>query len=426
MKPSRIAVLSLGGALLAGGMAAFLIGITHAPTGRSVESTTPMAIAQQVSIVDAGKYLVAAGNCTSCHTRLGGAQFSGGLPIRTPFGTIYSSNITPDMQTGIGQWSAEDFRRAMHDGLGRGGRQLYPAFPYPSFTKLSDEDVDAIYAYMRTLAPVRYSPPVNDFLLRQRWGMVFWNWLSFKPGRFTSDGARSKEWNRGAYLVEGLGHCSACHSPRNLLMAELSNKAYSGGSFMHEVPTGQVRRWSGVNLTSSKAGLAAWSLEDLAAYLKNGVSMRAGTFGPMNDVIVNSLRNLTSADVRAMATYIKALAPESSNNLPDAQQEGAAGAVIYKDRCEHCHLRSGRGGIFNGPPLAGSAVVVADDPASLINVILYGPDAPKEISLGLWETMKPYADVLSDIELAAVANFVRNAWTNRGRAIKPGDVAKQR
>ncbi len=376
--------------------------------------------------LERGKYLTDAGNCMSCHTRPGGAPFSGGVPFATKMGTIYSSNITPDEDTGIGKWQIEDLRRAMHDGIGAGGRRLFPAFPYTSFTKVSDADIDAIYAYLRTLQPVRYTPPANDFLFRQRWGMMFWNLLFFRSGRFEPDAKQSPEWNRGAYLVEGLGHCDACHSPRNIFMAEKARQAYSGGTFPEKVTGRHIRSWSAVNLTSSKTGLAAWSMDNLAKYLKTGFSPRAGTFGPMNDVIDNSLKNLSPEDIHAMAVYLKSLPPLESSEAVPPEAAVKAGAEIYRDHCEECHMSSGRGGIFNAPPLAGSAVVQANDPASLINILLYGPDEPKDISFGAWETMKPYKDVLSDAEIAAVSNYIRGSWKNRGSAVMPADVARQR
>jgi mono/diheme cytochrome c family protein len=352
--------------------------------------------------------------------------FAGGLGFTTPLGSIYSSNITPDNDTGIGRWTGADLRRAMHEGIGRGGYHLFPAFPYPSFTRVTDADVDAIYAYLHTVPAVRHTPPANSLLFRLRWGMSVWNWLFFKPGRFQPDSKQSAEWNRGAYLVGGLGHCDACHTPRNLFLAEIDGRAYAGGNFIDRVSDDQMRRWSAVNLTSAHSGLAAWSLDNLTRYLKGGFAPRAGTFGPMNDVIVNSLRNLSSDDIHAMATYLKSLPPRGDSTATVPASAVSAGAGIYKDRCEECHGSSGRGGLFNGPPLERSAVVQDDDPATLINVVLYGPTLPKGISFGAWETMKPYRDVLSDNEIAAVANYIRGSWGNRARQISPSEVAKQR
>jgi alcohol dehydrogenase (quinone), cytochrome c subunit len=406
-------------------LAALLVVVILHPTHIGVESP-PMKAGSSDVLIERGKYLAAAGNCASCHSRPEGAPFAGGVPFATPFGTIYSTNITPDSDTGIGKWTVEDLRRAMHEGIARGGVYLFPAFPYPSFTKVSDEDVEAIYAYLRSLAPHRQSAPANGILLRQRWAMRIWNWLFFRPGRYVPEPTRSDEWNRGAYLVEGLGHCGACHTPRNVFMAEITSQKYSGGLLQDNVAMNRLRRWSCINLTSAKEGLAAWSLNDLSTYLKAGFAARAGTFGPMNEVIVSSLSRLTSEDVRAMAVYLKGLPPhEHADGEITAKQIGT-GEEIYRSRCEKCHLKSGRGGLFNGPPLQGSAIVQARDAASLINITLYGPDTPKDISFGAWESMQPYLEILDDSEVAAVVNYVRASWGNRGGPVSASDVAKQR
>jgi mono/diheme cytochrome c family protein len=394
-----------------------LLPCTASPT----EDASPMdrSIAQ-------GKYLTDVGNCFSCHTQPGAAPFSGGVRFKSPFGVIYSSNITPDRDTGIGSWSAEDLRGAMHEGVAAGGHRLFPAFPYTSFTKATDTDVRAIYAYLRTVKPVRYSPPANGFLFTQRWTLTVWNSLFFEEGRFSPSAAQSAEWNRGAYLVEGLGHCGACHTPRNALMAEAADKALEGGVLEERVAPGKFRRWSAINLTSAKTGLVSWSVDALAKYLQTGYSARAGTFGPMNEVIANGLMKLTPQDARAMAVYLKSLPGREYSGERVSPDQIKAGEPIYKKRCEKCHLASGRGGIFTGPPVAGSAVVQSDDPASLINIILYGAEAAEDVALGGWETMKPYGDVLDDAQVAAVSNYVRGSWGNRARPVGPTEVAQQR
>jgi mono/diheme cytochrome c family protein len=351
--------------------------------------------------------------------------FTGGVPFHTPFGVIYSTNITPDSKTGIGRWSFDDLRRAMHQGIAPGAR-LFPAFPYTSFTRVSDADVGAIYAYLRTVKAVGYSPPHNDVAFTQRWALKFWNLLFFKEQRFSPNPAQSAEWNRGSYLVEGLGHCSACHSPRNIFMAEVADSAYQGGVLQDAVARGKFRRWSAVNLTSAKNGLASWSVEDLAKYLHTGVSRRAGTFGPMNEIIVNSLKQLMPQDTHAMAVYLKSLPVREDAGESVSPAQIAAGVQLYKDRCEKCHAASGRGGMFTGPPLAGSAVALAEDPSSLINVILYGPASPANVSFGGWEAMKPYGEVLDDSQIAAVSNYVRGSWGNRAGAISAREVSQQR
>ena len=376
--------------------------------------------------VERGKYLTDAGNCYSCHTKPGGAPFAGGVGFDTPFGTIYSSNITPDRATGIGEWTAFDLRSAMHQGTAKDGSHLFPAFPYTSFTRVTNQDVDAVYSYLRTLKPIRYTPPSNGSLFSLRRPLALWNEIFFQDGRYMPTAAQSAEWNRGAYLVEGLGHCSACHTPRNKFMAEDSTKSYAGGTLSAEVASGKTRAWSAVNLSSAKTGLAAWSVTDLTKYLQTGFSARGGSFGPMNEVILNSLRNLRGDDVHAMAVYIKSLPARDYTGSEVSPEQVKAGEPIYKDHCQKCHSSSGRGGVLAAPPVAGSAVVQADDPASLINVILYGPEVSKGIPTGAWETMQSYGDVLDDTQIAAVANFLRGSWGNRGAAVASSEVTRQR
>jgi alcohol dehydrogenase (quinone), cytochrome c subunit len=376
--------------------------------------------------IERGRYLAAAGNCVSCHTRPGGAPFAGGVPFETPFGTIYSTNITPDAETGIGSWAAKDLERAMHEGIAADGSRLFPAFPYTSFTKVTAADVADIYAYLRTLQPVRYTPPGNGALLWMRWPLALWNRMNFTPGRFAADPRQSAEWNRGAYLVEGLGHCSACHTPRDRTLAEIPQRAYEGGVMQGEVAPGKSRRWFAVNLTSAKHGLGSWSVADLTKYFQSGFSAKGGTFGPMNEVIVNSLKHLTVEDLRAMAVYVKSLEGPAYSGEIVSPQLAAEGAELYKKRCEKCHGDSGRGGFFTGPPVAGSAVVQGEDPSSLINIILYGPSVPKDMKFGAWETMAAYGDVLDDAEVVALSNFMRGSWGNRASPVSLEQVASQR
>jgi mono/diheme cytochrome c family protein len=395
--------------------------------GQPVGNSAPAAaIPNTTDLVARGKYLAAAGDCVSCHTRHGGEAFAGGVGFETPLGTIYSSNITPDTATGIGTWTAADLRKAMHEGIGRGGKRLFPAFPYTSFTKVSDQDVDAIYAYLRTLKAVRYSPPDNGIMFTQRWAMTLWNALFFEPARFKPDAKQTVEWNNGAYLVQGLGHCGSCHTPRNTLLAEENDQAFAGGTLNDAVAPNKVRPWFAINLTPAKNGLASWSVDDLAKYLKTGYSARGGAFGPMVDVIANGTMQLTSEDVRAMSVYLKSLPPQQTQKLTAVAEQTKLGGAIYKDRCDKCHMSSGRGGFLTGPPLAGSAIVQAVDPTSLINIILYGQGTPKNLPSSTWETMKPYADVLSDDEVAAVSNYVRAIWKNQAPSVTSQDVARQR
>jgi mono/diheme cytochrome c family protein len=390
-------------------------------------SGTDKSLASDAALVERGRYLVLAGNCASCHTRPGGAPYSGGVAFETPFGRLYSSNITADRVHGIGNWSLGDLKRALHEGVSARGHLLFPAFPYPSFTKTTDEDVKAIYAYMQTVAADAYERPPNSFLLKQRWGMAIWNRLFFRPGRFKPDATQSAEWNRGAYLVDALGHCGACHTPRNVFMAEIPEKAYQGAVIPEHVAADRVRDWSAIDLTSAPSGLKEWTVTGLTKYLHTGFSPRAGSFGPMNEVIANSTSKLTEEDAQAMSMYLKGLpADKVAEATPPNAEVLKPGEPLYRDRCAKCHGDAGRGGMFQGPPLYASAVVRASNPASLINAILYGAAPPEGITLGAWETMKPYADVLADVDVAAVATYVRGKWGTQASEVTAVMVAKQR
>jgi mono/diheme cytochrome c family protein len=389
--------------------------------------------ALDVSLVRRGRYLAIAGDCISCHTRAEGAPFAGGLAFHTPFGTVYSPNITPDPQTGIGGWSEVEFGRALRQGIGKNGEHLYPVFPYPYFTKISDSDVGALYAFLRAIPAVKYAAPVNDmtFPFGQRALLRVWKSLYFREGRFSADGAKSAEWNRGAYLVEGLGHCSACHSPRNYLGGEKTDELMTGGVYQESLDDRPID-WSAVNLTSGKNGLQSWSLQDLTNYLKLGYSAHASVHGPMISVVMNSTRNLTREDDEAIATYLKATAPNRQNDSrPPAEHLVSTGETLYSIHCGTCHLPTGLGSDSTAPPLAGSSVVLTPNPASMINIVLRGPVLPDqppsaEWQNRKWQSMPAFGEKLSDEEAAALLSYVRSAWNNNEGAVTVEQVAKQR
>ncbi|MFK7865367.1 MAG: cytochrome c [Pseudohongiellaceae bacterium] len=380
-----------------------------------------------------GEYLAAAGNCVSCHTNGDDKLFSGGLAFETPFGTIYSTNITPDSETGIGRWSLEDFSKAVRLGEAPDGKHYYPVFPYTAFAKINDEDVAALYAYFKTIPPVRSTAPENDlgFPYSQRWALGSWKWMYHDASPFEPQGSQSEEWNRGAYLVEGLGHCSMCHTPRNFLGANDVDLAMTGGNYMTRVE-GKLSAWSAPNLTSADAGLALWTVEDITDYLKLGVSHRAGVFGPMNEVVLNSTRHLSEEDVRAMAVYLKSLpANAQDSGEPATADVMRAGSVQYDIHCGSCHLPTGEGSPEQGPPLIGSPVVLDADPASLINITLYGAQTPhvspsEEWAARTWIRMEPFENLLDDEQVAAVLSFIRGTWGHEAGAVTPEQVAAQR
>lgn len=399
-----------------------------------------------------GHYLVNAGDCISCHTRPGGETFAGGLALATPFGTIYSANITPDPESGIGRWTEEQFTRAMRQGIAADGSRLYPAFPFPEYTKVTDEDVHAIYAYLKSLTPVKYTPPQNhmSFPFSQRSLIAIWDTLFLKDQRYQSDSSKSAEWNRGAYLVQGLGHCGACHTPRNAMGAEKDGLAFTGGVYndgitesVHEteietMDEDYIRPWAAVNLTSSSRGLAAWSVEDLAAYLKTGHNERAGATGPMLEVVDNSTRFLSVSDAHAMAVYLKSLPPlEQKIGKSVTPEQMKAGEIVYTVHCGDCHQSTGLGSPRTkdsdptkiAPPLVGNAIVQAQDPASLLNIILFGAHE-KTLNERSWPKMPGFEQDfglgMDDDQVANLANFVRNSWGNRGGAVDAHAVSQQR
>jgi mono/diheme cytochrome c family protein len=379
-----------------------------------------------------GEYLAIAGNCANCHTRPGGDPFAGGVALRSKFGTLYATNITPDRTVGIGAWTQAQFVAAMREGTGANGEHLYPAFPYAAFTRLSDADLADLFAYLRTLAPSTQAETPNElgFPYNQRALLGVWKALYFEPARHTPNTAQSAEWNRGAYLVNGLGHCGACHTPRNFLGAEQAELAMSGGQYLDTVPGGETRPWTAVNLTQAASGLKTWSVSDIEGYLATGHGERAASTGPMNEVIGNSLRRLSATDRRAMAVYLKSLAAiETSDTQTLSAAEQSEGETQYTIHCGTCHLPTGLGsnpGSDLGPPLAGSAVVQAADPATLINSILYTRDVLTPVPPRGWKIMEGLGDKLDDEQVALIANYVRASWGNRGGKVTAADVAKQR
>lgn len=418
--------------VLGAGLAALIVFRSGAPAG---DQELPELALGSAERIEQGRYLATAGNCASCHTRPGGEFMAGGLAFETPFGVIHATNITPDPETGLGEWSARDFFNAMRHGVRPNGAHLYPAFPYTAYTRLTDEDILAIFAYLRSVPPVASTPPANAmrFPFDQRWLMAFWKTLFFEPGVMPAVAEESAEWNRGAYLVEVLGHCSACHSPRNGLGAERTALAMSGGEYLDRVPEGGHKPWSAPNLTSSDRGLGLWPKAELIAYLKQARNSFLESFGPMNEVIMNSTRHLTGADIDAMAGYLKSLPAideglAASSAEPDAQILGR-GRTVYNLHCGTCHLPTGEGDPEMAPRLnAGSLVVQSANPAAMINVILYGPEPPNpRLAAAPWRNpMEAYQYQLDDEEVAAVATFVRHSWDNSAGIVTPEQVARQR
>lgn len=409
----RILIVLLAAAVVGiGGFAAFAWQPAIAPIAQPSPSSFPP------ELVARGQTLAVAGYCASCHTAKDGALYAGNYPIVTGFGTIYSTNITPDAETGIGRWSEQAFRRAMHEGIARDGSYLFPAFPYDHFTKLTDGDVAALYAYFMTRQPVRAVAPPDTlpFPLNIRMLQAGWRLLFFRPGRFEPQPERGPQWNRGAYLAEGISHCGACHTPRNLLGAEERSRAYLGAS---------INSWFAPPLTAANPSPVPWDEAELFAYLRTGFSHFHGTSaGPMAPVVHDGLAKLPESDVRALAVYFAnvddaaaraheakpAIAKALSADRLEAGLRYDPAARLYTAACASCHYNSGVGPNPLRPDLALNSAVNLADPTNLIRVILYGIDA-KQGMPGV--VMPGFAHGFSNDDVARIATYLRATRTTQ-------------
>jgi mono/diheme cytochrome c family protein len=348
-----------------------------------------------------GATLAAIGDCSVCHTADGGRPYAGGRGLPTPFGTIYVTNITPDPDTGIGRWPEAAFRRAMRDGIDREGRHLYPALPYPHFTRATDADIEALYAFLMTREPVQATAPANrlPFPLNVRATLTGWNMLFLRPGAWTPDPAQSPDLDRGAYLVEAVGHCGACHTPHNALGAERDTQALGGGV---------AEGWSGHPLQAGSPAAQPWTVDELADYLATGLSAQHGAAaGPML-AVTRELSRVPAADVRAIAAYVASGMPRS---LPQpAPQEAAAEDPVFTGACAACHAAAAPMTRAGAPSLALSTTVNAPSPRNAIRVILHGiatrEDAPSPIMPG-------FGAALSDQQVADLVRYVRTRYSSR-------------
>jgi len=369
-----------------------------------------------------GKALVVAGDCAGCHTSDPAKPFAGGSQITTPFGGIYPPNLTPDNETGLGNWRDEDFLRALRLGIAPDGSRYYPAFPYPYFTKLIRDDILAIRAYLATLEPVRNKAPPPELLFpfNFRSGMRLWNWLYLQPGILMPDQAKGGEWNRGRYLVEGLGHCGACHTPKNFLGADKADQAFGGnrvdGMFAPRLDA------------AARGGLKSWSADDIAEYLQSGRNAKSHAGQLMSEVVLNSTSKMSDSDIKAIATYLKSLPAGAAEPKvsPPSPAQMADGEKVYRSACIACHEADGSSAPRVYPPLPANANLQSADPASAIRIILDGAESittPRAPNKG---SMPAYAAKLSDQEIADVTTYIRNAWGNVAPAVTAADVAKAR
>ena len=383
---------------------------------------TAAAQAADQAVITKGEYLARAGDCIACHTKPEGALFAGGRPMLTPFGTIYTSNITPDTETGIGSWTADQFYGAMHTGRFPDGGLIYPAMPFGSYTKVTRADSDAIFTYLRSVPPVHQpnTPQALRFPFNNRQLILGWRTLFFQQGEYQPDPAKSAEWNRGAYLVEGLGHCAMCHSPINALGGSSQSQAFEGGL----IP---MQNWYAPSLTSNKeAGLGEWSIDEIVDLLRTGVSPRGAVYGPMSEVVFNSTQYLNDADIRAMAIYLKSLsqgsppATETSGMpAPESSLLLAFGETVYAKHCASCHGADGHGMPPDYPPLAANPSIQMQSAVNPIRMVLNGGFPPGTPGNPEPYGMPPFAQTLSDDEVAAVVSYIRGAWGNEGSTVSP-------
>jgi alcohol dehydrogenase (quinone), cytochrome c subunit len=430
----KVALLLLGGAVaaLVAAMAISVVG------DRLAGENTSFIPARDAHQIGRGAYLARLGDCAACHSIPGRPAFSGGLKMETPIGAIYSTNITPDVTFGIGRFTLADFDRALRYGVAD-GHSLYPAMPFTSYYNTKPEDVQALYAYFKYgVAPARVPDRRSDipFPLSMRWPLTYWRWLfASKPFPFSAPAGYDADEARGAYFVDGLGHCGECHTPRNAFMQLTAATRSDGPRYL----TGAViERYFAPSLRSNGAGsLKDWTEEELARFLRTGASSRGIAFGSMSDVIIHSTQYMTEADARATAHYLKLLDSQdqsgpsfvydpSSDRALKRGDANAEGALIYLNNCAACHRPDGLGYERVFPALAGNAVVEARSPDSVVSIILRGSTTPRTSQTPARFTMPAYDWRLSDIEIMQVANFVRSSWGNRGPRVNLQDVENLR
>lgn len=384
-----------------------------------------------------GDWVARASDCAACHTAPSGKPFAGGLKMSTPVGNIYSTNITPDAETGIGLYSYDDFSRALRQGIARDGHHLYPAMPYTSFSKMSDEDMRAVYGFfMQQVTPVRQANRKSDipWPLSIRWPLALWDSLFHDGTPFRYNHHQSTEWNRGAYLVQGPGHCGTCHTPRGIGFQE---KALDQRDPIY-LTGGTLDNWHAPDLTGqSPAGLGSWTPDEIAEFLKTGRNVHSMAFGPMTEVIEKSTQYLSPQDLQAIAVYLNTLPLDpvtgsvpattaKANVLTKNHGFSLRGEETYRDNCAACHRLDGEGYTRTFPPLAKNPVLLSEDPSSLINIVLNGGRTAVVPGAITGIVMPDFRERLDDEQVANVVTFIRNNWGNHARAVTPEEVKKVR
>ena len=381
---------------------------------------------QSFGQIERGHYLTIVGDCAACHTMPGSSHaFAGGRPIETPFGMLLAPNITPDPQTGIGAWTNEEFINALTNGTGRHGTRLYPAMPYTYYTRLTRDDALAIRAYLNTVPAVHNPVKSNQlsFPFSMRWTLAVWDELFFTPGTFRPDPKQSAQWNRGAYLVEGPGHCGMCHTPKNFLGADQTDDRFKGYA---------LQGWFAPNITDdARRGIGGWSVEEIAAYLKTGHNKTGAASGPMSETLNLSTSKMSDADIQAIAVYLKDQGGQQKTAAADPadppdQKAMKSGAQIYADECSACHGADGKGQEHLFPALGGSPAVQQADPTTVLHVVLRGARSVGTQPAPTAPAMPEFGWTLNDEQVAAVATYIRNTWGNSAPPVNAGDVKKTR
>ncbi|WP_025733693.1 cytochrome c [Carnimonas nigrificans] len=400
------------------------LALTAATSASAAGSEDGYGISTDYDTVQKGRYIATLGDCAACHTKEGGKPLAGGVALATPFGKLVAPNITPDKATGIGNWNFQQFKSAMTEGKAPVGH-LYGAMPYTAYTKVSDEDLRAMWSYLHTVEPVENDIVANQlpFPFNIRMSLIGWNLINFNQGEFKPDPKKSDEWNRGAYIVEGLGHCGTCHTPKNLIGGD-KNSQFLKASVLEN--------WTVPDISpDNHKGIGEWSKQDLVDYLRDGKNKFDIASGPMAEEVTNSSQYWTEKDLQAVATYLKEGSDGDHQTTPPEpiasdDNRMQPGGQIYADRCAGCHTPDGKGveGLF--PRLANNSLMRQDDPTSLIRVVLAGSRAGSTDAAPTGPSMPAFGWNMSDEQIANVLTFVRNSWGNAANAVSPSDVAKLR
>jgi mono/diheme cytochrome c family protein len=423
---ARLLALGLLALLVVAGGAVWYTNFANSTVMRD----SPPAASVDPKVIARGAYLAKLGNCAGCHTGKGGQDYAGGDPIATPFGTIYAGNLTSDKAQGIGTWSSDQFWRAVHEGRSKDGRLLLPAFPYSSYTTVTREDADAMFAFFQALPASAAKNRVQDLhpIINNQAAVAIWRTLHFRPETFRSEPTQSASWNRGAYLVTGLGHCAQCHGTRNLLGGIRDGLALNGG----KIPG---HAWYAPSLLDqSEAAVTGWGKDEVIRLLRSGMNERASTIGPMAQVVSNSLQHANDDDLNAMATYLLALKPVPSSGARAATTKAIAserGAGVYKENCAQCHGELGKGGFSPSgkqlyPALAGNRAVTLPNADNLVQIILNGGYLPAAALNPQPFGMPPFSHQLSDEQIAQLANFLRASWGNSASHVEVSGVREGR